>query len=362
MLKVHTDKKEMSYIENINTILKPKEDNTLHKPVIDLFAGCGGLSLGFEAQGFKTIGYEKVKHACDTYTFNLHRECYHQELTIDTNYQKADIVIGGPPCQPFSAFGRKLGLKDSRDGFPIFVSAIKKIEPQIFVFENVRGLLFQRNKLYFEHIIERLENLDYSVDYQVLNAKYYDVPQNRERLFVVGYKKGAFDFPDKRNTRFTAGEALGELVHHIPNDAKFLTPSMDEYIAKYERASDCINPRDLYLNKPARTLTCRNIAAATSDMHRIKLPDGRRRRLFPRETARLQSFPDWFQFQGDEQSVFYQIGNAVPPMLAYYLAGSVKQYLLNDSHQRVEKKGGDRRKQTKQFELFHTTCSSECTI
>ncbi|MCP4459411.1 MAG: DNA cytosine methyltransferase, partial [Cytophagales bacterium] len=123
----------MSYIENINSILKPKEERTLHKPVIDVFAGCGGLSLGFEAQGFNTIGYEKVKNACDTYASNLHGVCYHQELTIDTDYQKADIVIGGPPCQPFSAFGKKLGLKDSRDGFPIFISAIKKIEPQIFV-------------------------------------------------------------------------------------------------------------------------------------------------------------------------------------------------------------------------------------
>ncbi len=352
----------MSYIENINSILKPKKKRPSNKPVIDLFAGCGGLSLGFEAQGFSTRGYEKVKHACDTYTSNLYGVCYHQELTIDTDYQKADIVIGGPPCQPFSAFGKKLGLNDSRDGFPIFISAIKKIEPQIFVFENVRGLLFQRNKWYLEQIIDTLEDLGYSVDYQLLNAKYYDVPQNRERLFVVGYKTGTFEFPKKGNTLFTAGEALGELAHHIPDDSKFLTPSMDEYIAKYEKASYCTNPRDLYLNKPARTLTCRNIAAATSDMHRIKLPDGRRRRLFPRETARLQSFPDWFQFQGDENNVFYQIGNAVPPMLAYHLAGSVKQYIMNDSRQRGKKKGFNRKKRAKQLDLFHATCSSERKI
>jgi DNA (cytosine-5)-methyltransferase 1 len=104
---------------------------------------------------------------------------------------------------------------------------------------------------------------------------------------------------------------------------------MDEYIKKYEIASYCKKPRDLRLNEPARTLTCRNIAAPTSDMMRIKLPDGRRRRLFPREAARLQSFPDWFEFTGDETSIFYQIGNAVPPMLSYSVAKSVAEYFNN---------------------------------
>ncbi|MEM7656786.1 MAG: DNA cytosine methyltransferase, partial [Bacteroidota bacterium] len=89
------------------------------------------------------------------------------------------------------------------------------------------------------------------------------------------------------------------------------------------------NPRDLYLDRPARTLTCRNIAGATGDMHRIKLPDGRRRRLTVREAARLQSFPDWFQFAGSETSAFNQIGNAVAPLFAYELAQEVKKYIAS---------------------------------
>ena len=87
----------------------------------------------------------------------------------------------------------------------------------------------------------------------------------------------------------------------------------------------CINPRDLYPNKPSRTLTCRNLAAATGDMQRIKLQDGRRKRLTVHEAARLQSFPDWFQFEGNENSKFYQIGNAVPPLLSLQLAECVKK-------------------------------------
>ncbi|MFP4134744.1 MAG: DNA cytosine methyltransferase, partial [Halothece sp.] len=93
---------------------------------------------------------------------------------------------------------------------------------------------------------------------------------------------------------------------------------------------------DLPLDEPARTVTCRNLAGATSDMHRLKLPDGRRRRLTFREGARLQSFPDWFTFTGNEQSIFNQIGNAVPPMLAYFLAQSCREYLENDFRYSVE--------------------------
>src|SRR5690606_17939890 len=95
-------------------------------------------------------------------------------------------------------------------------------------------------------------------------------------------------------------EAIGDLMSQTPPESKFLTPSMDQYIAKYEKASSCINPRDLYPDRPARTLTCRNLAGATGDMHRVRLADGRRRRISVREAARLQSFPDWFEFSGTE--------------------------------------------------------------
>jgi len=343
----------MGYTDEINSILRPKEDKQINKTVIDLFAGCGGLSLGFEAQGVKTIGYEKDKDACDTYNRNLNGICCNEELTVDTEYSlSCDILIGGPPCQPFSAFGKKLGLKDSRDGFPVFISAVKKLRPEIFLFENVRGILFERNRWYFDQIIEALENIGYILDYKILNARYFNVPQNRERLFVVGYKKRSFEFPKKNNRIITAGEALEQSAYQTPPDSKFLTESMDEYIAKYEKASFCIKSRDLYLDKPARTLTCRNIAAPTSDMHRIKLADGRRRRLFISEAARLQSFPDWFHFEGNETSVFYQIGNAVPPMLSYHIAESVKNY-LNYQNNPADKTGKviDRKK-AKQLEMF----------
>lgn len=318
----------MEYWEEINEKLKPWVDTDLNKTVVDLFAGCGGLSLGFEANGFKTIGYEMDSNATETYNKNLIGECFNEKLTTETNYPKADIVIGGPPCQPFSVGGKQLGLKDSRDGFPIFLSAIKQLNPEVLLFENVRGMLY-KNKWYLKEVIDELEELGYYISYELLNAKNYEVPQNRERVIVLGTKKKN-KLPQKINRKVTAGEALGELAFQYDKNSKFFTKSMDEYVAKYEKASKCINPRDLYLDRPARTLTCRNLAGATGDMHRVRLKDGRRRRITVREAARLQSFPDWFEFTGTETHQYNQIGNAVAPYFAYHLAGNIKNYLSDD--------------------------------
>lgn len=316
----------MNYIDKINHILKPTKSQT--PLVVDLFAGCGGLSLGFEAQGFATHGFEMDDDSCATYNKNLNGKCTKVILTTETQLPLCDVLIGGVPCQPFSVGGKQKGLQDSRDGFPIFINAVKNLRPQIWLFENVRGLLY-RNKWYFDEIIKALQNLGYKVEYKLLNAVNYSVPQNRQRLIVIGHQ-GKLRFPHILEERITAGEALGEMAFFAPPESKFLTPSMDEYVAKYEKASACKNPRDLYLNKPARTLTCRNLAGATGDMQRIKLPDGRRRRLLLREAARLQSFPDWFEFIGNQTSCFNQIGNAVSPLFAFHLAGSVREYLESD--------------------------------
>jgi DNA (cytosine-5)-methyltransferase 1 len=313
----------MEFSTYLDTILLPKV--TEASIVLDLFAGCGGLSLGFEAAGFKTVGYEMDEAASGTYNKNLLGDCKAIKLGVGFEYPQADIVIGGPPCQPFSVRGYQKGAIDTRNGFPVFIDAIKKVRPSLFLFENVRGLLYA-NKWYFEIVLDELSKIGYFIDYKLLNAVDYGVPQNRERLFVVGHKR-EFHFPKPKNKQTSAGEAIGDLMYTTPPESKFLTPSMDAYVAAYEKASCCIKPRDLYADKPARTLTCRNLAGATSDMQRVCLQDGRRRRLLHREAARLQSFPDWFNFSGNETQQFNQIGNAVPPLLAYGLALSVKEYM-----------------------------------
>ncbi len=330
----------------LNQLLRPQANA---KPlVLDLFAGCGGLALGFEAQGFETLGFEMDAECCASYRHNLHGDCINVKLDASYVFPKAQVVIGGPPCQPFSVGGHQNGIRDARDGFPAFMSAVEQAEPDIWMFENVRGLMY-RNKEYLDVIIRELETLGYVVEFKLLNAVDHGVAQNRERVIVVGHR-GEFVYPKPHKQRITAGQALESLATQVHADSKFLTASMDTYVAKYEKASNCITPRDLHLDRPARTVTCRNLAGATGDMHRLVLPDGRRRRLTAREAARLQSFPDWFEFQGSETSAFNQIGNAVPPMLAYAIAGSIRASLESD--RRLSAEEISKRRQPSQMQLL----------
>ncbi len=336
----------MNYPDKLNSLLRPQSGT---RPlVLDLFAGCGGLALGFEAQGFETLGFEMDADCCATYRHNLHGNCVQVKLDPGYVFPKAQVVIGGPPCQPFSVGGHQSGIRDARDGFPAFISAIEQAQPDIWMFENVRGLMY-RNRDYLDAVIAELEGLGYVVEFRLLNAVNHGVPQNRERVIVVGHR-GEFHYPAPQNKRVTAGEALAELATQTAPDSKFLTDSMNIYVAKYEKASSCITPRDLHLDRPARTVTCRNLAGATGDMHRVVLADGRRRRLTVREGARLQSFPDWFEFQGSETSCFNQVGNAVPPMLAYAIAASFRDYL--QSSLRLNAASVQRRRHPAQLQLL----------
>lgn len=316
------------YSRTIDKLLTPNIQE--EAVVLDLFAGCGGLSLGFESAGFRTIGYEMVETAAATYNKNLQGNCFCEFLEVGFDYKDSDsidIIIGGPPCQPFSRFGNQKGIDDARDGFPVFIDAVKRLKPRVFMFENVANML-GRHKWYLDIIVSELRKLGYIVEYKLLNAVDYGVPQNRERLICVGHQS-SFTFPKVESNKISVEQALGDLMYTYDENSRFLTPEQERYIAVYEAKSHCITPRDLHPNKPARTITCRNLAGATSDMHRVKLPDGRRRRIEVREAARLQSFPDWFEFCGNETRQFYQIGNAVPPLLARKLALSVKETYLN---------------------------------
>ena len=294
--------------------------------VLDLFAGCGGLALGFEVQGFRSIGYEMRKAAVATYSANLTGDCNEVFLELGKPHDAADVIIGGPPCQPFSQFGYQLGKRDRRNGFPIFLNAVDRIRPKIAIIENVRGVLY-RNKDYLRSVVGELERFGYAVETRILNSVHYGVPQNRERIVIVASTVG-WNWPEPLVTApITAGVALGDMAYQERHDSLYLTPGMDTYIAEYERRSHCVTPRDLHLDRPSRTVTCRNLGAATSDMLRLRMPGGRRRRLTVREGARLQGFPDWFEFAGNEYEQYEQIGNAVAPLLGLALAGSAKAAL-----------------------------------
>lgn len=319
--------------------------STLPRPVVrddapkclDLFAGCGGLALGFEVAGFATHGFEMKPDAARTYNHNLHGTCEETFLEVGTPNAHADIIIGGPPCQPFSQIGYQQGKRDPRDGFPIFLDAVRRIRPQIAIAENVRGLIY-RNKDYLRQVMAELERFGYEVYAELVNAAWYGAPQNRQRVVIVASRVG-WEWPKPIvDNPVTVGVALGTSAMEPAEGARILSEKVDKYIAEYEAKSQCINPRDLHLDRPARTVTCRNLHAMTADMLRLRLKDGRRRMLTVHEARRLQSFPDWFEFQGSKLEQLEQIGNSVAPLMALAL-GRQAMRQLSDSSLRTPKKG-----------------------
>lgn len=289
---------------------------------MDLFSGCGGMSLGFESVGIISNGIDSNSSAVKTFNRNLNGDAKCSKLDLEFDYNPSDILVAGPPCQPYSVAGKRLGQKDIRNGMPMVLDALRKQKPKVVVVENVKGLL--KEKTYVSSLLDKMEHLGYKANLEVLNARNFGVPQNRERLFIVGVKgKSKFKFPEPYGDVVSAGVAIGRIRSSVPKGTKTLTKNIDKYILKYEVASKCKRPRDLHLDSPSRTITCRNLSGSTGDMMRVKLKSGIRRTLSVKEAAALQSFPSWFRFSGTQAEAYKQIGNAVPPMLGRAIAKEI---------------------------------------
>lgn len=296
---------------------------------LDLFCGAGGFSLGFAVSGFRVQGIDWDADAVDTFSANVGQgACL--DLSGEVSLPRADVLIAGPPCQPWSRAGKQLGESDPRDGLSAVADAIQIVAPTVVVVENVPDISRDDRRARLDDFLANLVAFGYVVNVAILNAADYGVPQNRRRFFVMAARDGAaIAVPGRCGSEVAVRDAIPETCKLAQEDARFLSPDMDRYIARYERASRCRVPRDLHLNRPARTLTVRNLAGATGDMMRLSLPCGRRRMLTVREAARLQSFPDWFHFSGSRQSQFSQIGNAVPPLLGLAVARQVRHALTS---------------------------------
>lgn len=305
--------------------LELRRRDALDIRVLDLYCGAGGLSLGFWAGGFHVVGIDENPDAVRTYALNL-GEARCETLNENSVLPPADVVIAGPPCQPWSRAGKRLGATDKRDGLRVVSQAVDRLRPSAAVIENVPGLARKGRRGHLDHFKGELEEIGYTVQEHVLNAADFGVPQNRRRVFVIATSGdvGA-DPPTATAKTVTVHDAIPESCRQYVPGARVLSDGMSAYIERYEKASKCRTPRDLHLDRPARTLTVRNLSGATGDMIRLRLSDGHRRMLTIGEAARLQSFPDWYRFEGSERSQLTQIGNAVPPLVALAVAQSIRE-------------------------------------
>ena len=315
-----------TWVQEVNSLLTLEATPVLR--TLDLFCGAGGLSVGFRACGFDVRGIDSCRDAVKTYSANLGRaEC--KDLSRSTWFPAVDVVIAGPPCQPWSRAGKGKGGEDKRDGLSIILDAVRRIRPLAVLVENVPDLAKRGRREHLDCFERSLEGLDYRVEEWVLNAADYGVPQNRCRVFIIGIVgDDVIGKPQAWSERVEARRAIPGTYWREPNGTRRVSEAMSAYIERYERASGCRTPRDLHVDRPARTLTVRNLSGATGDMIRLRLPNGSRRTLTSREAARLQSFPDWFRFSGSQRSKFKQIGNAVPPLLAFAVAEAVRQRVV----------------------------------
>ena len=296
--------------------------------VVSMFSGCGGMDLGFLG-GFDFLGqnFSKTQFsiiwandinpaACDTYVKNIGGHIKEGDINevMDALPKCADVVIGGFPCQDISINGKMLGIGGTRSSlYTAIVEAVRRIQPKVFVAENVGGLLLKQNAASLKKILDDFNNLGYNIHYQLYLASDYGVPQTRERVFIVGTRS---DMPrfipplPKNEDPITAKQAIGDL-EALGMNKEF------SHIWSLAKASGEQGNRRLSADRPGYTI--RAECHGNIQFH-YSLP----RRISMREAARIQSFPDSFRFQSKLRETERQIGNAVPPVLAWHVAKAVE--------------------------------------
>jgi DNA (cytosine-5)-methyltransferase 1 len=337
-----------------------KHENPLREYTsIELFAGAGGLALGMEKAGIKHVLLNEFdKHAAATLRLNRPKWNVVESDVRDVDFKKhkgkIDIVTGGFPCQAFSYAGKKLGFEDIRGTlFYEFARCVKETQPLICVGENVRGLLSHDNGRTLQSMISILEEIGYDViTPRVLKATDYKVPQKRERLIIVGIKRGTqiqFEYPRPYHKTFTVKDVLfaGSLYKNdVPESEGQLYPKnkkeilslippggywrdlplklQKEYMLKsfYLGGGKTGMARRISWDEPCLTLTCAPAQKQTERCH----PD-ETRPFQVREYARIQTFPDDWVFSGSMGQKYKQIGNAVPVNLAYFIGQALVKAL-----------------------------------
>ncbi|GAO97908.1 modification methylase HaeIII [Caedimonas varicaedens] len=315
--------------------------------VVSLFSGAGGLDLGFKKASFHTIyanEYDKTIWATFEHNFpNVKLD--KRDIRKIESIEIPDCVgiIGGPPCQSWSEAGSLRGINDPRGQlFFDYIRIIKDKKPLFFLAENVSGILHDRNKKAFQSIIKNFEEIGYNVQYRLLNAKYYNVPQDRKRVFIVGFLNDInFEFPTLDNKFKTLKDTIFDLKDNAKSyNAKELDKFNHEYytggfstifmsrnrVRSWHEQSFTIQAggrhAPLHPQAPTMEFIEQNKRAFNREKEHLY------RRFSVRECARIQTFPDDFQFiYNNILDGYKMIGNAVPVNLAYAIATQILKYL-----------------------------------
>ena len=347
----------------------------MNKYMIDLFAGVGGLSLGFEMCGFEVIlANEYDASIAEAYIKNRNNPNMIVDditkLPIGATFSKykgkVDLVVGGPPCQGFSAKGQRKSINDSRNFlFRYFVNVVATVEPLYFVMENVPGLLTTENGYFKKELMELFADLGYVVNAEVLCAANYGVPQNRNRAVIIGKRNAdtPVQMPKRHDNSTTIWDAISDLAYLDSGEGdeiqNYRTEPQSPYQKMLRRNSDLlynhvatkhstialerlamIPPKGGKEYLPPEHLT-KSIYSGTWERMdaddisvtittRFDTPSSGKfthpylnRAITVREAARIQSFPDTFRFYGTKSSQMKQVGNAVPPLLAKAIAEAI---------------------------------------
>ena len=350
----------------------------MQKPtVIDLFAGIGGLSLGFEQNGFDVVlaneydvsiadAYQKNHKATAMIVGDITK--LDLERTFRPYIGHTSVIIGGPPCQGFSQKGQRKTIHDKRNFlFQYYVKVVELVKPTYFVMENVPNLLTAENGYFKKEIEELFNTLDYHIKMGVLNASDFGVPQNRRRAVIIGkYKSDAPDLPKSQDKKVTIWDAISDLAYLNSGEGT----EKQEYRLKPETEfqKKLRNGCNILYNHVATkhsALALERLALIPPNAGREVLPkehltksiysgtwtrmrkdeisvtittrfdtpsSGKfthpflNRAITVREAARIQSFPDSFIFTGNKGSQMKQVGNAVPPLLA----GAIAEVIMKD--------------------------------
>lgn len=425
--------------------MSEKSSNNLN--YIDLFAGAGGLSEGFTAAGFTPIAHVEMNpDACNTLktracyyylkesgNYNIYKDYLLGKITRDTLYSSVpdhitntvinktmsqknmselfaeidvilkkqniktiDLLVGGPPCQAYSLVGRAQSshmevpmVEDSRNYlYKLYIKVLKTYSPEMFVFENVPGLLTASQGKYLKNMKKAFKQAGYDIEYRILNSEDFGVLQSRHRVIIIGWKKGTSHFyPDFKiqKNKYLVADILDDLPAIQAGDEsnKYRSNKYSSYLSRsgirnkndvltwhvsrpnierdrsiYRLVIDTWNKekrRLKYTELPSELCTHKNrhafldrfkvvaadmpashtmMAHISKDGHYFIHPDIKQARsISVREAARIQSFPDNFYFEGSRTSAFIQIGNAVPPLMAKGIAEELKKQMEAQSNE-----------------------------